>query len=272
MLEWYSQYSIMIEEIKYFILGLIQGVTEFFPISSSGHLELFSHISDIATKDPLLLFITVHFATALSTIIIYHQRIKHILLGLICYKNKTDIAFICKLIISSIPTIVIYGLFSNHIDLLFINSVNLVCVMLIMTGLILIATNLVKTSNNEIGFSHAILMGCAQALAIIPGISRSGSTIATALYCKVKRDQAAEFSFLMALIPIIGGALIKIVEFSTTNPSYDIEIQGLIIAFFSAFLSGLFACKYMIIIVQKNTLNYFGYYCIGIGILFLLFA
>lgn len=271
-MEWYLQYSIMIEEIKYFILGLIQGLTEFFPISSSGHLELFSHITDIATEDPLLLFITVHFATALSTIIVYHKRIKHILLGLIYFKNKNDINFVFKLIISSVPTIVIYVLFSSQIDLLFINAVNLVCVMLIITGFILIATNLVKTSNKEIHVLHAILMGCAQALAIVPGISRSGTTIATALCCKVKRDQAAEFSFLMALIPIIGGTLIKIVEFSTTNPSYDIEIQGLIIAFFSAFLSGLFACKYMIVIVQKNTLNYFGYYCICIGILFLLFA
>jgi len=255
----------MIEEIKYFLLGLIQGLTEFFPISSSGHLELFSHIVGIAKEDPFLLFITVHFATALSTIIVYHKRIKYIILGLIKYRDKKDINFIFKLIISSFPTLLIYGLFSNQIDLLFVNTESLVCVMLIITGFILLATNLVKSSNNEIRVSHAILIGCAQALAIIPGISRSGATIATALYCKVKRDQAAEFSFLMALIPIIGGVLIKIIEFSVTNSSYDIELKGLIIAFFSAFFSGLFACKYMISIVQKNNLKYFGYYCFFIA-------
>jgi len=260
----------MIDEVKYFILGLIQGLTEFFPISSSGHLELFSHVSNIAQEEPLLLFITVHFATALSTVIIYFERIKQILLGLL-KNNFRDTSFIFKLIISSIPTLVIYFLFNNQIDLLFINAVNLVCAMLIITGIILITTNFIKTSNSSITVLHAICIGCAQAIAIIPGISRSGVTIATALCFKVKREKAAEFSFLMALIPIIGGAILKISEFIATDFNDDIEIKGLIIAFLSAFFSGLFACKYMISIVKKKNLKYFGYYCICLGFSFLLF-
>tara|TARA_B100001250_G_scaffold411178_1_gene439236 strand:+ start:1159 stop:1944 length:786 start_codon:yes stop_codon:yes gene_type:complete len=260
----------MINEIKYFLLGLIQGLTEFFPISSSGHLELFSHISHIAQEEPLLLFITVHFATALSTVIVYFERIKQILLGLL-KNNSEDMSFMFNLIISSIPTLIIYFLFNNQIDLLFVNGVNLVCIMLIITGLILIITNFINTSNSQITFLNAILIGCAQAIAIIPGISRSGVTIATALCCKVKREKAAEFSFLMALIPIVGGAILKTVEFITTGPNYDIEINGLIIAFLSAFFSGLFACKYMISIVQKKNLKYFGYYCICLGCCFWFF-
>ena len=271
ILAWALQYFIMIDELKYFILGLIQGLTEFFPISSSGHLEIFSHISNLAQEEPLLLFITVHFATALSTSIVYFERIKQIIVGLI-NQNIDDTSFILKLLLSSIPTIIIYLLFNSQIDLLFTNAINLVCLMLIITGIILIYTNFINRSNGDITFSNAFLIGCAQAIAIIPGISRSGFTITAALCCKVKREKAAEFSFLMALVPILGGTLIKLVEFITTDSSNDVDIQGLLIAFISAFFSGLFACKYMISIVQKKNLKYFGYYCICIGCGFLLFV
>jgi len=257
----------MIDEIKYFILGIIQGLTEFFPISSSGHLEIFAHVSKIAQEEPLLLFITVHFATALSTVIVYFKRIKKIILGLL-NKNNEDIGFIMKLIVSSIPTFIIYVLFSHQIDLLFMGAVKLVSVMLIVTGLVLVFTNFIPASNHRITLFHAICIGCAQAIAIIPGISRSGFTIATALFCKIKREKAAEFSFLMALVPIIGGTILKLAEFLTTESNDEIEIKGLIIAFLSAFLAGLFACKYMISIVNKNNLKYFGYYCITFGCFF----
>ncbi len=260
----------MIEEIKYFILGLIQGVTEFFPISSSGHLELYSHVASIAKEQPLLLFIIVHFATALSTIVIYHNRIKKIFLGIVKDQNKKDISFCLKIIVSSIPTMMAYLLLNNYIEDLFYNSTQLVSIMLILTGVLLIFTNFFKRQNKEITFLKAIFIGCAQALAIIPGISRSGTTIFTALYFNIKREDATEFAFLMALVPIIGGAIIKMVELSISGVIYEIETTGLIIAFFSAFFSGLLACKYMIQIVQKNNLKYFGYYCIIVGIAFLI--
>ena len=129
----------MIQEIKYFILGLIQGLTEFFPISSSGHLELYSSIVNIAEEEPLLLFITVHFATALSTIIVYRRRIKNIFSRL--FKNKNDISFVLKVLVSAIPTFLVYLLFSQYIEGLFNDATLLVCIMLIITGVILIATN-----------------------------------------------------------------------------------------------------------------------------------
>ena len=140
--------------------------------------------------------------------------------------------------------------------------------MLIVTGLVLVFTNFIPVANHRITLLNAICMGCAQAIAIIPGISRSGFTIATALFCKIKREKAAEFSFLMALVPITGGTILKLAEFLTTESNDEIEVKGLIIAFLSAFLAGLFACKYMISIVNKNNLKYFGYYCITFGCFF----
>tara|TARA_Y100000588_G_C13735512_1_gene703320 strand:- start:127 stop:570 length:444 start_codon:yes stop_codon:yes gene_type:complete len=137
------------------------------------------------------------------------------------------------------------------------------------TGFLLILTQFFKESKNEINYIDAILMGCAQALAIIPGISRSGATISIALLLNIKRKDAAEFSFLMALVPIIGGAIIKISEFWFSESVQDINKTALVVAFISAFISGLIACKYMIFIVQKNNLKYFGYYCLIVSACFL---
>tara|TARA_Y100001968_G_scaffold197783_1_gene181368 strand:- start:1520 stop:2317 length:798 start_codon:yes stop_codon:yes gene_type:complete len=258
----------MIEEIKYFFLGLIQGLAEFFPISSSGHIILFSSVLDVAEEHPLLLSIIVHFATTLSTILIYRNRLKNLLLGCCKYNNKQHIEFICKLLLSSIPIIIVGILFRERIDFIFDDATKIVCIMLILTGLILMITNMFKIQKNEITFSHAFIIGIAQAVAILPGISRSGLTIATALFLKIKRKDAADFSFLMVLAPIIGITLIEI--YLLTTMPIDTQIinkKGLLIAFFSSFFSGLFACKYMIKIVQKNNLKYFGYYCIAVGVL-----
>jgi len=264
MWEWSYQYFIMIEEIKYFFLGIIQGLTEFFPISSSGHIELYSNLLSVSKEHPILVVITVHFATALSTIFVYRHRIKKLSYGILFNRNKEDILFIFKLAISTIPIILVYLLLNQYIDLIFNNRISLVCIMLIVTGIILISTSFVKSSNKEINFWHALFMGLGQAVAILPGISRSGSTIAIALFCNVNRKKAAEFAFLMALAPIIGGAIVQFLDSGggLQRESYN----GLIIAFFSAFFSGLFACKYMIHIVHKNNLKYFGYYCIIIGL------
>ncbi len=261
----------MIEQIKYFFLGLIQGLTEFFPISSSGHLELFSYLSNIAEQEPLLLFITVHLATAFSTILVYRNKIKQVLIGVIKHNNKNDFSFLMKLVVSSLPMVVIYLLFSENIDFIFKNATHLVCLMLVFTGLVLLSTQFFKKSNKNIGYFDALLIGLAQALAIIPGISRSGATISTALFLKVNRDDAAEFSFLMGLAPILGGSLLKIVEFIFFGSIEQVEFKGLLLSFIAAFLSGLIACKYMIVLVQKNNLKYFGYYCIILGTFFWVF-
>ena len=256
----------MIEEIKYFLIGFIQGLTEFFPISSSGHIELYKHITNIVDKDPLLLVITVHFATALSTMVIYRHKIKVIICSIIKTRDPDSLSFILKLIISTIPIVFVYILIGDSIEVLFQDSLYLVATMLLFTAVLLITSSWVKNPKNKISYGHALLMGIAQSIAILPGVSRSGSTISIALFCKIERERAAEFSFLMGLAPIIGGTIIKILNNSSEKNLETLEIQALAIAFFSAFFSGLFACKYMITIVQRNNLRYFGYYCLIVGI------
>ena len=258
----------MIEEIKYFIIGLIQGLSEFFPISSSGHIILVSHVLDITENNPLLLSITVHFATTLSTIIIYRNRIKQVFVGVI-NNNRKDISFICKILVSSLPIIIIGFLFMDKIDTMFHHANHVVFIMLILTGFLLIFSSIFIRNNKRITFFHAIMMGLAQAIAIIPGISRSGITIVTALFYKIKREEAAEFSFLMALFPIIGISFVELYYILTIGFDLDsLTIKGLMIAFCASFISGLIACYYMIKVIQNNNLKYFGYYCIIIGIIF----
>tara|TARA_B100000427_G_scaffold180424_1_gene150037 strand:- start:143 stop:931 length:789 start_codon:yes stop_codon:yes gene_type:complete len=261
----------MTEEIKYFILGLIQGLAEFFPISSSGHIVLYSSIMGIAEKHPLLLSIVVHFATTLSTIVVYRDKIRRVIIGLFKHRQQSQMHFVLQLVISTLPIIFVGIFFRNNIEALFHNATHLVCLMLVFTGIVLMLTNNFNKGNKKITFKSAFIIGLAQALAILPGISRSGLTIATAVCLKIDRKLAAEFSFLMALIPIIGISLIEIYLLISLTNLHDINIAAILIAFFTAFFSGLFACKHMIKIVQNNNLNYFGYYCILIGIFFFWF-
>ena len=261
----------MIEEIKYLLLGIIQGLAEFFPISSSGHIVLFSSLLDIAEENPLLLSVTVHFATTLSTIIIYRRRIKELCYGVFIDQNKNHVSFVLKIIMSSFPIIIVGFLFKDNIEVIF-NNYYFVTIMLLLTATLLIGTSFISMGEKKINYITALLMGVAQAFAILPGISRSGATISMALLLKVKSKDAAEFSFLMALLPILGITLIEVIAlfYSDIKLSVD-DITSLIIAFLSAFLSGLFACKYMISIVAKNNLKYFGFYCIFISYVVLYF-
>ena len=263
----------MIEELKYVILGAIQGVAEFFPISSSGHTTLFSSIFKVADNQPLLFVITLHFATTLSTMIVYRNRIKEIVLGALIKKNNFTLSFLLKLMTSAIPIAIVGFTCKSNIDELFANGNQIVSYMLLVTAIILLISKYAKSSDSEVTYKSAILMGLAQTIAIIPGISRSGATITTALFCGTNRKKAAEFSFLMVLVPIIGMTCIEILELNSSRNIHlsPMELKGLILAFISAVISGWIACKYMIILVEKNHLNYFGYYCLIIGIISLLF-
>ena len=192
------------------------------------------------------------------------HKIKHILKGLLLHRSKKSTLFILKLIVSTIPIILVYYFLQPIIDRVFKDATILVCVMFILTGCVLILSGLKTKTSKDINFFHAFLMGVVQAVAILPGISRSGSTISVALFCNIDKEKAAEFSFLMALAPIIGGVIVEFLQPGTTiNKANYI---GYIIAFFAAFFAGLFACKYMIKIVQNNNLKYFGYYCIILGV------
>ena len=250
------------------ILGIIQGLTEFLPISSSGHLEIGSYILNTNTSENLLFSIVVHIATALSILIVFKKDIKKILSSLFKFSNNDDTQFILKIILSSVPVGLIGIFFEDKVENLFNGNIFLVGIMLIITSCILAITHLQKKdSKKQVSFLSAFIIGIAQSIAILPGISRSGITISTALLLKINKKEATKFSFLMVLIPIFGIMIIKLFKSfnSIETLSTEIELTSLIIGFFSALVSGIIACKWMIKIIQKSNLIYFSIYCFIIG-------
>lgn len=253
--------------IEAIILGIVQGLTEFLPVSSSGHIELGKAILNINTTDNLLFSIVVHGATALSTIIVFRKEIIDIFKGLLEFKNNESLHYSLKIIISMIPVGVVGVLFEDKIEALFTGNVLFVGSMLIVTGLLLTFTYFAKTTTKDVSFGRSVIIGLAQAIAILPGISRSGSTISTALILGVDKEKATKFSFIMVLLPIIGASLLKVKDYiETPTLSGGIGTLTLIVGFLAAFVSGLFACTLMIKIVKKGKLIYFAYYCFIVGL------
>lgn len=248
------------------ILGIIQGLTEFLPVSSSGHLEIGSYILGIQSKDNLLFSIVVHGATALSTIVVFRKDIQEIIIDLFQFKWNESTQFAAKILISIVPVGIVGVFFEDQVEAFFGGQILLVGSMLLFTGLLLSFTFFKKTNTGEITYVKALLIGLAQAVAIMPGISRSGSTIAIALLLGVDKVKATRFSFLMVLIPIIGAMLLKVKDLVET-PELASDISGITLAagFIAAFLAGLVACKWMIAIVKKGKLIYFAIYCFIIG-------
>ncbi len=250
------------------ILGIIQGLTEFLPVSSSGHIELGKAILNIQTSDNLLYSIVVHAATALSTIIVFRKTIFDIFKGLFEFKNNESLHYTLKIILSMIPVGVIGVLFEEKLEALFTGNVLLVGSMLILTGLLLTFTYFSKKTTKDISYGRAFIIGIAQAIAILPGVSRSGSTISTALILGVDKEKATRFSFIMVLLPILGATLLKLKDyFETPSLAGGISTPALVIGFLAAFISGLLACTWMISIVKKGKLIYFAYYCFAIGLI-----
>jgi undecaprenyl-diphosphatase len=249
------------------ILGIVQGLTEFLPVSSSGHIELGKAILNIQTTDNLLFSIVVHGATSLSTIIVFRKTIFDIFKGLLEFRNNEALKYTIKIIASMIPVGIVGVLFEEKLEGLFTGNVLLVGSMLVFTGLLLTFTYFSKNTSKDVSFGRAIVIGLAQAVAILPGISRSGSTISTALILGVDKEKATQFSFLMVLLPIIGASLLKIKDyFEAPAIAGGISAGALIIGFLAAFISGLLACTWMIKIVKHGKLIYFAYYCFIIGI------
>tara|TARA_B100000963_G_C22639107_1_gene679348 strand:+ start:1698 stop:2495 length:798 start_codon:yes stop_codon:yes gene_type:complete len=256
----------MTEEIKYFLIGIIQGLAEFFPVSSSGHIVLLSSLLEISEEHPLLLSITVHFATTLSTIIVFRKKIFEIILELTSSKQFFYQSMFFKILVSSTPILFVGLIFKNNIEPFFLESYFVVAIMLIITGIILLTTNFASDGKNSISLFSAFIIGIAQAIAVVPGISRSGLTISTALFLRTSKKEAAEFSFIMVLVPIIGITILEFFLFFKNSSSISLSNQKtLIISFLSSFVSGLIACRYMISIVKYNNLKYFGVYCILIA-------
>lgn len=250
------------------ILGIVQGLTEFLPVSSSGHIELGKAILRTNTADNLLFSIIVHGATALSTIIVFRKTIVELIKGVFEFKNNESVQYVFKIIISMIPVGVVGILFEEKLEALFTGNVLFVGLMLLITGTLLTFSYFSKNTSKDISMGRAIIIGLAQTIAILPGISRSGATISTALMLGVDKEKATRFSFLMVLPPIIGATLLKLKDYLEEPAiSGSIGSVALTVGFLAAFLSGLVACTWMIQIVKRGKLIYFAYYCFVIGII-----
>ena len=253
--------------IEALILGIIQGLTEFLPVSSSGHIEIGKVLLGVNVTENLIFSVVVHGATTLSTIIIFRQQILNLLKGLFKFKYNFETQYVFKIFISMIPVFVLYEILGDKIESVFNGNMLLVGSMLIITALLLTFTYYKKTGEKEVSFWNSFVIGVSQAIAILPGISRSGATISTALLVGVDKEKSTEFSFLMVLIPIIGGNFLKIMDYVDTPATANtIHPSALIIGFIAAFISGLFACTWMIKIVKRGKLIYFAIYCFIIGL------
>ena len=263
------------------LLGLIQGLTEFLPVSSSGHLEIGKVLLGVETTDDLLFTTMVHAATVLSTIVVFHKQIWDILKGFFCgikdvrfsegkliCNDQTD--YLLKMVVSMIPVFVVGVFFKDEVESLF-GSITVVGFALIATAMLLFFSDYASRPGrksifpqneyrNGISYWQAFAVGIGQAFAVLPGLSRSGTTISPGLICGVRRDVMAQFSFLMVLVPILGETILEIVggEFGASS----VGSTALILGFLSAFISGLFACKVMIALVKKACLSWFALYCL----------
>lgn len=249
------------------ILGIIQGFTEFLPVSSSGHLELAKVIlgDKSLPQESLTFTVVLHFATALSTIVVFRKDIAQIFRGLFQFKWNEEFRFSLKIVISMLPAVVIGLIFEEEFEQFFGGEILLVGFMLIVTSLLLLFADRAQNTTKKVSFFSAIVIGISQALAILPGISRSGATISTSVLLGVDRTQAARFSFLM-VVPLILGKIGKDVLSGSINFQSDqIGVMG--VGFVASFIAGLFACKWMISIVKKSKLSYFAFYCFIIGVI-----
>lgn len=262
----------MREIVEAIVLGIVQGLTEFLPVSSSGHLELakfFLDNQDVAEQS-MLMTVMLHGATALSTIVIFRKEVLEILKGLFQFKWNEQTIFSLKIIISMIPAAIVGLLFEEQMEALFDRQIILVGLMLIVTGLLLFLADRAKNTNKDVSYKSALIIGIAQAIAILPGISRSGATISTSVLLGIDRSRAARFSFLM-VVPLIFGKMAKDILSGEIVYSPD-TLVPMGAGFIAAFLTGLLACTWMIQLVKKSKLSYFAYYCFAAALVAILFG
>lgn len=256
----------MNEIVDAIILGLVQGITEFLPVSSSGHLELakvfLAYEGD--GEESLMMTIVLHAATAISTLIVFRKDVIEILKGLFTSSMNDEKHFSLKVILSMIPAGLIGVFLLDKVESLFDKNVLLVGVALIITGFFLFVADRSKETTKNVSYINALIIGLSQAVAIIPGISRSGATISTSVLLGIDKENSARFSFLM-VVPLILGKMAKDLldgEFAFNSEASLIYLVG----FISALITGVFACKLMIAIVKNSQLRYFAYYCFAIGV------
>ena len=255
------------EIIDAILLGIVQGLTEFLPVSSSGHLELGKAIlgDHMVPEESLLFTVVLHFATALSTIVVFRKDILEILKGLFGFKWNDDTKFVAKIALSMVPAAVLGFTYESEFAELFGGNIKLVGFMLIVTALLLYLADKAKKTDKKVSFTDALVIGFAQAIAMLPGISRSGATISTSVLLRNDKTKAARFSFLM-VVPLIFGKIIKDIIGGELSFQSD-NITALSFGFVAAFFSGLLACTWMISLVKRSKLSYFSIYCTIVGLI-----
>ena len=292
------------------LLGLVQGLTEFLPVSSSGHLMIVRELLGVDAEGFLDFTVTVHLATVLSTIIVFWKPICRLFAGLFKFKYNDETDYVFKLIVSMVPVAIVGFLFKDKVEALFGDSLTTVAVCLLITATLLLLSDFfgkgrvgrgspfatiypvrarsagrkggtpsdlsadVPEIRNGINFWQAFVVGIGQALAVAPGLSRSGTTIATGLLCGVKRSVMAQFSFLMVLVPILGEQFLDILKAVSGEVSLGGGLSPVCLAagFVAAFLAGLFACKAMVALVTKAKLGWFALYCLVVAVLIFILA
>lgn len=255
------------EVLDALIMGLLQGFTEYLPVSSSGHLEIANALLGVESESNLVFATAVHAATVLSTIVVLWREIWMLLKGLLAFKWNSETQYVAKIFLSMVPVLVIGLLFKDQVEALFGGSLIVVGCCLLVTASLLTYSYYAKPKIREnLSFKHAFIIGIAQAIAVLPGLSRSGSTIATGIILGNKKEEVAKFSFLMVLIPVIGIAFLDLIGGDFSVAESGIAPTSLLVGFLSAFIAGTIACKWMINLVKKGKLIWFAIYCAIIGV------
>ncbi|MDR2928139.1 MAG: undecaprenyl-diphosphate phosphatase [Cytophagaceae bacterium] len=254
------------------ILGIVQGLTEFLPVSSSGHLEIGKHLLNVEATDSLGFTVAVHGATVLSTLIVFRKDIAALFAGLFKFKWNDETKYIAMIIISMLPIAIVGFTVKDSVEAIF-QSPNIMLIvgcMLLLTALLLTFAYFRKSNARKIGFLDALIIGVAQTIAIMPGLSRSGTTIATGILLGNKKGEVARFSFLMVLTPIIGENLLDIMKSAPVSEAAaagTTSVLPIVVGFIAAFAVGLLSCKWMVKLVREGKLIYFAVYCALVGVL-----
>lgn len=250
------------------ILGIIQGLTEYLPVSSSGHLAIGANLFGIEGSENLAFTILVHVATVMSTLFILWREIVWLVNGVLKFKMNDEMRYFINILVSMIPVGIVGVFFKDYVEEIFGSGLLIVGIMLLVTAALLTFSYYARPRQKEkISMKDAFIIGIAQACAVMPGLSRSGSTIATGLLLGNKKEKLAQFSFLMVIPPILGEALLDTMKAARGVDVFgDIGVVPLVVGFVAAFISGCLACKWMIDIVKKGKLIYFGIYCAIVGV------
>lgn len=254
------------------VLGIVQGLTEFLPVSSSGHLQIFSALFGIQGEENLTFAVAVHAATVCSTIVVLRNEIWDLLKGLFRFTWNPETIYIAKIILSMIPVAIVGVFFKDYVEEIFGSGLMIVGIALLVTACLLAFAYYAKPrEKKEISFRDSFIIGLAQACAVLPGLSRSGSTIATGILLGNNKENVAKFSFLMVLVPILGEAFLDLMKGGFSPAESGISMLSLVVGFLAAFISGYVACSWMLNLVKKGKLIWFAVYCLVAGLAVLIF-